>query len=135
MIMRQPMDSSLNRVIVRQGLRSGTILSLCAIALGLLGLTPVLQWIPEVPLIGTAIVLPIAILIWTGFRAARRSDRLVAGPLSGALAGAIGGCVGGIAYVVAGKPALNIAVGLVVGALCGAVFGFGGALLRRRLRH
>ena len=97
----------------------------------MLGLTPSLTWIPEVPLVGTAIVLPIAVLSWTGFRAARRSDRLLAGPLSGALAGAIGGGVAGIIYLLAGKPALNVAVGLLAGALSGAAFGFAGALLGR----
>jgi hypothetical protein len=89
----------------------------------LLGLTPAFTWIPEVPLVGTAMVLPIVVLIWTGFRAATRSDRLVAGPLSGALAGAIGGGAAGIIYLLAGKPALNVAVGLVAGALSGAGVG------------
>jgi hypothetical protein len=96
-----------------------------------LGLTPAFTWIPEVPLVGTAIVLPIAVLIWTGFRAATRSGRLVAGPLSGTLAGAIGGSVAGIIYLVAGKQAVNVAVGLVAGALSGTAFGFAGALFGR----
>jgi hypothetical protein len=95
----------------------------------LLGLTQAFTWIAEVPLVGTAIVLPIAVLIWTGYRAAMRSDRLVAGPLSGALAGVIGGGAAGIIYLLAGKPALNVVVGLVAGALCGAAFGFAGAAL------
>jgi len=125
----------LNQVIVREGLRSGAILSLCAVGLAVLGLTPALSWIPEVPLIGAAILLPVAILIWTGFRAAKRSGRLLAVPLTGALAGGIGGCIGGIAYVIAGKPALNIAVGLLAGALSGAVLGLAGAELARRLRR
>jgi hypothetical protein len=125
------MHDSLNRVIMAEGLRSGAILSLYAVALAVLGLTPALSWIPEVPLIGAAVLLPVALLIWTGFRATARSGRLVAGPLTGALTGAIGGCVGGIAYLLAGKPALNISVGLVAGALAGAAFGFTGALLGR----
>lgn len=125
------MNHSLNRVIIGEGLRSGAILSLCAVALAVLGLTPTLSWIPEVPLIGAAIVLPVALLIWTGFRAAARSGRLVAGPVTGVLTGAVGGCVGGTAYLLADKPALNIAVGLLAGALAGAAFGFTGALLGR----
>ena len=129
------MNRSLNRVIRAEGLRSGAILSLCAVALAVLGLTPALSWIPEMPLIGAAIVLPVALLIWTGFRAATRSGRLVAGPLTGALTGAIGGCVGGFAYLLAGKPPLNIAVGLLAGALGGAAFGLMGALLGRYRTH
>lgn len=120
-------------IVLAEGLRSGVLLSLCAAALAVLGLTPALSWIPEGPLIGTAIFVSVAILTWTGLRAAERSDRLVAGPLTGAFAGAIGGCVGGIAYLIAGKPALNIAVGVVAGALSGAVFGFAGAKLARRI--
>jgi hypothetical protein len=95
----------------------------------LLGLTQAFTWIPEVPLVGTAIVLPMAVLIWTGFRAETRSGRLIAGPLSGALAGVIGGGAAGIIYLLTGKPALNVAVGLVAGALFGAAFGFAGAAL------
>jgi hypothetical protein len=128
------MRGPLSQVTLREGLRSGAILSLCAVALAVLGLTPALSWIPEVPLIGGAIVLPLAILVWTGVRVARRSSRLVAGPLASALAGAIGGCVGGIAYLVAGKPSLNVIAGLLGGALSGAVFGFAGAILAKRLR-
>jgi hypothetical protein len=120
-------------MMVRDGLRSGAILGLCAVGLAVLGLTPALSWIPEVPLLGAAILLPVAILIWTGFRAAERSGRLVAGPMAGALAGAIGGWIGVIAYVIAGKPALNIAVGLLAGAFSGAVIGLAGAMLAGRL--
>jgi hypothetical protein len=117
--------------ILAEGLRSGAILSVCFVVLALLGLTQAFTWIAEVPLVGTAIVLPIAVLIWTGYRAAIRSDRLVAGPLSGALAGVIGGGAAGIIYLLAGKPALNVAVGLVGGAISGAACGFAGALFGR----
>ena len=79
----------MNLVIVREGLRSGAILSLCAVVLAVLGLTPALSWISEALLIGAAFVLPVAILVWTGFRSARRSGRLVAGLFTGALAGAM----------------------------------------------
>lgn len=126
------MSRSPNWVVMAEGLRSGVLLGLCAVALAVLGLTPALAWIPEAPLIGVAFVLPVAILAWTGFRSARRSGRLVAGLFTGALAGAIGGCVGGIAYLIAGKPALDIAVGLLGGALTGAALGFTGALLWSR---
>jgi hypothetical protein len=118
-------------VILGDGLRSGALLSLCSIALAMLGLTPALSWIPELPLLGTAILLPVGILAWTGWRAASRAGRLTAGPLTGALAGAIGGVVAGIAFVITGKPALNIAVGLVGGTLSGSAIGFAGALMGR----
>jgi hypothetical protein len=127
------MDTSPNQVIAREGLRWGAILGLCSVALAVIGLSPAFSWVPEVPLIGAAILLPVAILIWTGFRAATQSGRLAAGPLAGALTGAIGGCVGGIAYSIAGKPALNIAVGHLAGAFSGAVFGLAGAILAGRL--
>ena len=122
----------MNQVVLREGVRGGAILSFCSVALAVLGLTPALRWIPEVPLLGTAIVLPVLLLVWSGWRAASRAGRLVAGALTAALAGALGGCVGGIAYVLAGKPALNIAVGLLGGALVGGALGFVGATLRLR---
>jgi hypothetical protein len=115
------------RTVLCDGIRAGVILSVCAIALALLGLTPALTWIPEVPLLGSAILVPIGLLGWTGWRAAARTGRLVAGPLTAALAGSIGGAAAGSAFVVAGKPALNIAVGILAGVLAGAALGMAGA--------
>jgi hypothetical protein len=121
----------LNQIVLSEGFRSGAILGACSVVLAVLGLAPALRWIPEVPLIGAAILVPVAILGWTGFRAASRSSRIVAGPLAGALTGAIGGGVGGLAYLGFGKPALNIPVGLLAGAIAGGAVGFMGALLSR----
>lgn len=118
----------MNSIVFREGARSGVALGVWAAVLAVLGLTPKLSWIPELPLLGAAIVVSVAIIGWTGFRAASRSKRIVAGPLAGALTGAIGGGVGGIAYLLFGKPALNIAVGLLGGAIGGAAIGFLGAL-------
>jgi hypothetical protein len=98
----------------------------------LVGLSPSLSWVPEVPLLAAALVLPIAIIGIAGFRAAARTRRMLAGALSGGMAGAIGGFVGGVSYVFFGKPALNIAVGLLAGAVVGGLIGAGGALISRR---
>ena len=120
------------RIVALQGARSGVALGVCAVVLAVLGLTPSLAWIPEAPLLGAAVLVPVAILGWTGFRVASRSSRLVAGVLAAALSGAIGGAVGGVAYLLFGKPALNVLVGLLTGAIGGATIGFLGALGTRR---
>jgi hypothetical protein len=77
-----------NQIVVVEGFRSGAILGACSVVLALLGLAPVFAWLPEISLVGAAILVPVAILGWTGFRAALRSGRIVAGPLAGALTGA-----------------------------------------------
>ncbi len=121
-----------NRVVALEGARSGVALGACAVVLAVLGLTPSLAWIPEAPLLGAASLVPVAILGWTGFRAASRSSRLVAGALAGGLSGAIGGAAGGMMYLAFGKPAFNLMVGLSTGAIGGASIGFLGALGSRR---
>jgi hypothetical protein len=55
-----------NRIVLREGARSGAILASCAVVFAVLGLTPALSWIPEVPLLAAAVVIPVAILGWTG---------------------------------------------------------------------
>ena len=107
-------------------------MSVASILFAVVGLSPSLTWVPEVPLIAAAVLLPIAIFGIAGFRAAARTRVVSAGALAGSLAGAIGGFVGGVSYVFFGKPALNIAVGLVAGAVAGAAVGTVGALLSRR---
>jgi hypothetical protein len=121
----------LTRIAVAEGARSGAALAVAAVVFAFLGLSPTMTWIPELLLIGAAIVVPVAILGWTGAHAASRAARTAAGALAGGLAGAVGGGVGGTAYVVYGKPALNILVGVVVGALIGAAIGFMGASLSK----
>jgi hypothetical protein len=107
-------------------------MSVASILFALVGLSPSLTWVPEVPLLAAAVLLPIAIFGIAGFRAAARTRVVAAGALAGSLAGAIGGFVGGVSYVFFGKSALNIAVGLVAGAVAGAAIGTVGALLSRR---
>jgi hypothetical protein len=119
-------------IVVAEGLKAGVSMAVVAILFAIVGLSPSLTWVPEVPLLAAAVLLPVAIIAVTGFRAGVRSMRVPAGTLAGALAGAIGGCVGGVSYVVFGKPALNIAGGLVAGAMAGSAIGTIGALFSRR---
>jgi hypothetical protein len=122
----------MNRAVIGEGLRAGGVLAGCAVVLAVLGLAPLFSWIPEVLLVGTAILLPVAILWWVGARGASRSGDPGGGALAGSIAGAIGGCVGGLAYVAFGKPALNVMVGLVAGAIGGAVIGVLGGLSAKK---
>ena len=119
-------------VVLVEGLRGGIAMGVAAVLFAVVGLTPSLSWVPEVPLLAAGALVPIAILGVIGFRAGARTRALSAGALAGGFAGAIGGCVGGVSYVVFGKPLLNIAVGLAAGAGTGAVIGTAGAFLNRR---
>jgi hypothetical protein len=111
------------RIALSEGLRAGLALSAAVVVLAVLGLHPALTWIPEVPLLAAALVLPLGAFGLAGYRAGRRSRTVQAGALAGSLAGAIAGAVGGLAYVFFGKPMMNIAVGLVLGTFGGAIIG------------
>lgn len=102
---------------------AGAVLAAFAVAFAILGLSPSLRWIPEIPLLLVAGLFPAVILTVAGYRT---------GAPSAALAGAIGGAVGGVAYVVYGKPALNIPIGVLAGIVAGAVLGAVGAMIARR---
>jgi len=123
---------ALNRPALAEGVRGGIVLSIAVILLAILGLTPSLSWIPEVPLIAAAVAAPVVGYALTGYRAGRRSGRMAAGGLAGTIAGGISGVVGGTAYVLFGKPLLNIVVGLLLGAIAGGLIGAGGGALGRR---
>jgi len=110
----------------------GLALGAAAVVLAILGLTPSLAWISEVPLLAAALLLPTLACGLAGFRAASRSGRLLGGALSGGLAGCIGGAAGGFSYVAFGKPLLNVGVALLLGAGGGSAVGLGGGLLARR---
>lgn len=112
----------------------GSGLAIFAVTFGILGLTPSLTWIPELPLLVVGAVVPLLLLGWAGWLATRHSGERTSGFLAGALAGAMGGVAGGICYVAYGKPVLNVAVGLVVGAAAGlAIGGFAGLHARKAL--
>ncbi|MDQ6675088.1 MAG: hypothetical protein M3069_30850 [Chloroflexota bacterium] len=110
-------------VALLEGVRAGVALGVCIVGLAILGLTPSFSWIPEVPLVAVAIVLPIATYALTGYRAGKRTRRIAAGALAGGVAGGISGAAGGLSYVAFGKPILNVAVGLVLGTVGGVVAG------------
>src|SRR5437763_15052529 len=98
---------ALNGSALAEGVRGGIALSLAVILLAVLGLTPSLRWIPEVPLIVDAIAVPVAGYALTGYRAGRRAGRMAAGALAGGVAGGISGAGGGAACVLVGQPRLE----------------------------
>ena len=55
------------------GIAGGLLLALFAVVFAILGLTPSLSWIPEVPLLAGAVIIPVAILMVTGHRAYART--------------------------------------------------------------
>jgi hypothetical protein len=89
---------------------------------------------PEVPLLAVAFLLPLGVYAFTGFRAGRRSARILDGLIAGAVAGVISGGIAGVSYVLFGKSVMNVAVGLLLGALGGAAVGAAGARLGMRGR-
>ena len=54
-------------------------MALAAVILGVLGLSPSLRWIPEVPLLAALVLVPAAILGLTGARVGRRAGTVRAG--------------------------------------------------------
>jgi hypothetical protein len=104
------------------------------VVFAILGLTPSLRWIPEIPLLLVAGLVPIAILAVAGYRAAGATGQILPGMLSGAVAGAIGGVVGGVAFVVYGKSPFNIPTGLITGLVGGTAWGALGAATARMRR-
>lgn len=120
-------------IVFVEGARAGVALGACVFVLAFLGLTPSMSWIPEVPLIGAAILLPLAAFGLTGYRAGKRSGTTIAGALASGFAGSISGGVGGVSYVFFGKPALNIAAGVLLGAAGGVIVGAAAALASRRV--
>ncbi|GAC1684244.1 MAG: hypothetical protein PVS2B1_03570 [Candidatus Dormibacteraceae bacterium] len=114
------------------GVGSGALLAGFAILFAILGLTPSFSWIPEVPLLAIAGVVPVAVLMVTGYRAWKSSGSIRMGAIAGATAGSIGGFTGGVAYVVFGKSIFNVVAGTIVGIASGAVLGAAGAVVARR---
>jgi hypothetical protein len=115
-------------VALAEGLRIGLPLGMCVIALAVLGLSPAFSWIPEVLLLATAAIAPVAAFAFAGSRAATRTRRWTDGLLAGAIAGTLSGAAGGLSYALFGKPLLNIAVGLVLGTVGGALVGMAAGL-------
>jgi hypothetical protein len=114
------------------GVRAGAALAVFAILFAILGLTPSLSWIPEVPVLTIAGLVPIALLTVTGYRTWKKSGSILMGAIAGATAGGIGGCTGGMAYVFFGQPLFNVVAGTIVCVVAGAVLGAVGALVAAR---
>ncbi len=108
------------------------VLAVCVVGLAVLGLTPSLAWIPEVPLLSVTFLVPVAACAVAGYRAGRRTRSPTAGAIAGAVCGAIGGLAGGLAYVALGKSVLNVLIGTFAGMAGGAAVGALAARVRRR---
>lgn len=106
-----------------------------ALLFAVLGLTPSLAWIPEVPLLAMGALVPLLVLGMTGWRSRRRGGSTGAGAAAGLIAGSIAGILAGLAYVLYGRSPLNVAIGLAAGAVGGAALGAFGAWWSGRRRQ
>lgn len=120
-------------VSVLTGLRVGAVLAVGVVILAVVGLTPSFTWIPEVPLLLMATLIPLLGFGFAGYRTTLTTHRASDGMVAGAAAGVLSGAIGGLAYVVFGKPLLNLIVGPLIGAVGGALVGFTAGLLTVRL--
>src|ERR1700704_3874681 len=78
-------------IILAEGLKGGVAMAVVAVVFAVVGLSPSLTWVPEIPLLAAAFLLPVAIIGVAGFRAGARTRGVPSGTLAGGLAGAIGG--------------------------------------------
>ena len=108
---------------VLTGLRVGVVLAAAVVVLAVVGLTPSFSWIPEVPFVLVATLIPLLGFGFAGYRSASASHRALDGMIAGAVAGLLSGTIGGLSYVAFGKPLLNVFVGSVIGAVGGALVG------------
>ena len=108
---------------VLTGLRVGAALAVGVVILAVVGLTPSFSWIPEVPLLLTATLVPLLGFGFAGYRTTLTTRRASDGMVAGAAAGVVSGAIGGLAYVAFGKPMLNLIVGPLIGAGGGALVG------------
>ncbi len=117
---------------VLTGLRVGVVLSAAVVVLAVVGLTPSFSWIPEVPFLLVATLIPLLGFGFAGYRCASTSHRALDGTIAGAVAGLLSGAIGGLSYVAFGKPLLNVFVGPLIGAVGGALVGAVAALFALR---
>ena len=111
------------------------MLSGLVVVLAFVGLTPAFSWVPEVPLLGVSVLVPLVGYAVTGYRAGRRSGRVASGVIASAVAGVVSGFAGGLSFVLFDKPLLNIPVGMALGCIAGAVWGAVGAIVSLRPRQ
>jgi hypothetical protein len=114
---------------------AGILLSAFVVLLAFVGLTPALSWVPEVPLLGVSVLIPLVAYTVTGYRAGRRSGRVASGVIASAVAGVVSGFAGGLSFVLFDKPLLNIPVGVALGCIAGALWGAIGAIVGLRPRQ
>ena len=124
----------MSAVSVLTGLRVGAVLAVGVVILAVVGLTPSFSWIPEIPLLLTATLIPVLGFGFAGYRTTLTTHRASDGMVAGAAAGMLSGVIGGLAYVAFGRPILNLIVGPLVGAIGGALVGAISGLLTVRLR-
>jgi len=110
-------------VPVLTGLRVGAVLAVGVVILAVVGLTPSFSWIPEVPLLLTATLIPLLGFGFAGYSSTLTTHRARDGTVAGAVAGVLSGAIGGLVYVAFGKPMLNLIVGPLIGAVGGALVG------------
>ena len=122
-------------VALAEGVRIGLALGVFVVIFAVLGLVPAFSWIPEVPLLAAAVVLPTAGYALAGSRAAARTRRWPTGLAAGAIAGVLSGAIGGVSYALFGKPLLNIPIGLVLGTIGGALVGAAAGIAGSRSRR
>ena len=108
---------------VLTGLRVGAVLAAAVVVLAVVGLTPSFSWVPELPLLLTAMLIPVIGFGFAGYRSAAQSHRALDGMIAGAVAGLLSGVIGGLSYVAFGKPLLNVIVGALIGGAGGATVG------------
>ena len=90
----------MGRIALAEGGRAGLLLGGFVLLMAVLGLAPAFAALPELPLVGLTLAVPVVGYALSGWRAARRAGRVAAGPLAGALAGATSGAVAGLASLV-----------------------------------
>jgi len=117
---------------VLTGLRVGAVLAAAVVVLAVVGLTPSFSWVPELPLLLTAMLIPVIGFGFAGYRSAAQSHRALDGMIAGAVAGLLSGVIGGLSYVAFGKPLLNVIVGALIGGAGGATVGVIAARLAMR---
>jgi hypothetical protein len=117
------------------GLRGGAVISAWVVVLAIVGLSSWFSWVPEVPLLLLALLVPVLGYGVVGYRSTSASDLVKDGLLAGAIAGAVSGAVGGLSYVVFGKSLLNAFAGPLIGAGGGALIGAIAGLLAVRIRR
>jgi len=105
------------------------------VGLAFVGLTPAFSWVPEGPLLGVSVLVPLVGYAVTGYRAGKRSGRVASGVIASAVAGVLSGFAGGFSFVLFDKPLLNIPVGIALGCIAGALWGAVGAMVSLRPRQ